>query len=86
MLLSQKQTFRGSDEHKLITKTEAIKEYLLKDCDFDKRTPPLKFITKKNPHNIRWGDMKLYLQVQVSRHKKHENNYLNHLLRWKNVL
>lgn len=51
--------------HRLITKTEAMKEYLLKDCDFDKREPALKYITKKNPHNVNWGEMKLYLQVQI---------------------
>lgn len=55
------------EEHKLITKTEAMNEYLLKDCDLDKREPPLKFIKKKNPHNVRWGEMKLYLQLQVEK-------------------
>lgn len=53
------------DKHKLITRTEAKEEYLLKDCDLDKREPVLKFIVKKNPHNSRWGDMKLYLKLQV---------------------
>ncbi|CAK9805930.1 DNA repair protein complementing XP-A cells homolog [Anthophora quadrimaculata] len=53
------------DKHSLITKTEAKQEYLLKDCDFDKREPPLKCITKKNPHNANWGEMKLYLHLQV---------------------
>ncbi|XP_031847127.1 DNA repair protein complementing XP-A cells homolog Xpac [Nomia melanderi] len=52
-------------KHSLITKTEAKQEYLLKDCDFDKREPPLKFITRKNPHNTNWGEMKLYLHLQV---------------------
>ncbi|XP_006612910.1 DNA repair protein complementing XP-A cells homolog [Apis dorsata] len=52
-------------KHSLITKTEAKQEYLLKDCDFDKREPPLKYITKKNPHNVNWGEMKLYLQLQI---------------------
>lgn len=51
--------------HKLISRTEAKQRYLLKDCDLDKREPPLRFILKKNPHNPRWGDMKLYLQLQV---------------------
>ncbi|XP_067140332.1 DNA repair protein complementing XP-A cells [Centruroides vittatus] len=50
--------------HKLITRTDAKKEYLLKDCDLDKREPPLKYIVKKNPHYSR-GDMKLYLKCQV---------------------
>ncbi|OAD53092.1 DNA repair protein complementing XP-A cells like protein [Eufriesea mexicana] len=53
------------DKHSLITKTEAKQEYLLKDCDFDKREPPLKCITKKNPHNVNWGEMKLYLHLQI---------------------
>ncbi|XP_058809322.1 DNA repair protein complementing XP-A cells homolog [Phymastichus coffea] len=52
-------------KHSLITRTEAKQEYLLKDCDLDKREPPLKFILRKNPHNIRWGEMKLYLQIQI---------------------
>jgi len=38
---------------------------LLKDEDFDVREPPLKFILRKNPHNERWGDMKLFLKLQV---------------------
>ncbi|XP_029767181.1 DNA repair protein complementing XP-A cells isoform X2 [Terrapene carolina triunguis] len=53
-------------KHKLITRTEAKQEYLLKDCDLDKREPVLKFILKKNPHNSQWGDMKLYLKLQPS--------------------
>ncbi|XP_037706865.1 DNA repair protein complementing XP-A cells isoform X2 [Choloepus didactylus] len=53
------------DKHKLITKTEAKQEYLLKDCDLEKREPALKFIVKKNPHHSQWGDMKLYLKLQV---------------------
>lgn len=55
------------DKFPLITKTEAKKKYLLKDADFDIREPELKFILKKNPHNQRWGDMKLYLESQVKR-------------------
>ncbi|XP_044516769.1 DNA repair protein complementing XP-A cells isoform X2 [Gracilinanus agilis] len=52
-------------KHKLITKTEAKQQYLLKDCDLEKREPVLKFIVKKNPHHSQWGDMKLYLKLQV---------------------
>ncbi|RXG50923.1 DNA repair protein complementing XP-A cells-like protein [Armadillidium vulgare] len=55
------------DKHSLITKTDAKLNYLLKDSDFDKRDPALKFILKKNPHNSQWGDMKLYLKLQVER-------------------
>uniref|UniRef100_A0A3P8W0I1 Xeroderma pigmentosum, complementation group A n=1 Tax=Cynoglossus semilaevis TaxID=244447 RepID=A0A3P8W0I1_CYNSE len=59
---------RDNDEkHKLISRTEAKQQYLLKDCDLDKREPPLRFILRKNPHNQRWGDMKLYLKVQVEK-------------------
>lgn len=54
-------------KHSLITRTEAKNEYLLKDCDFDKREPPLKCIIRKNPHNVRWGEMKLYLHLQVEK-------------------
>ncbi|XP_035230232.1 DNA repair protein complementing XP-A cells homolog [Stegodyphus dumicola] len=50
--------------HALISRTDAKKEYLLKDCDFDKREPPLKFVLRKNPHNMH-GSMKLYLRLQV---------------------
>ncbi|KAM6991313.1 DNA repair protein complementing XP-A cells isoform 3-T3 [Passerculus sandwichensis] len=55
------------DKHKLITRTEAKEEYLLKDCDLDKREPVLRFIVKKNPHNSRWGEMKLYLKLQETK-------------------
>lgn len=55
------------DKFPLITKSDAKKKYLLKDADFDMREPALKFILKKNPHNQRWGDMKLYLESQVCR-------------------
>ncbi|XP_055330334.1 DNA repair protein complementing XP-A cells homolog isoform X2 [Paramacrobiotus metropolitanus] len=52
-------------KHSLVTKTDAKNEYLLKDEDFDKREPHLKCITKKNPHNANWGNMKLFLRCQV---------------------
>ena len=56
----------GKDEkHELITKTDAKNTFLLKDADFDRREPPLKYIVRKNPHNPRWGDMRLYLRLQV---------------------
>lgn len=55
----------NEEKHQLITKTDAKNMYLLKDCDLEKRDPPLKFIMKKNPHNVRWGSMKLYLELQV---------------------
>lgn len=65
MITNIKIIFRDPEVHKLITKTEALNTYLLKDCDLMMREPPLKHITRKNPHNNRWGDMKLYLQIQV---------------------
>jgi DNA-repair protein complementing XP-A cells len=56
--------------HQLITKTDAKKEFLLKDADFEKGErdepfEPLGFVLRKNPHNPRWGDMKLFLRQQV---------------------
>ncbi|XP_059160134.1 DNA repair protein complementing XP-A cells homolog [Physella acuta] len=56
---------RDDEKHSLITRTDAKSNYLLKDEDFDKREPPLKYILRKNPHNPKWGDMKLYLQSQI---------------------
>lgn len=54
-------------KHKLVSRTEAKQQYLLKDCDLDQREPPLRFVLRKNPHNPHWGDMKLYLKVQVEK-------------------
>jgi len=51
-------------KHELITKTDAKNEFLMKDPEFD-RKPALKFILRKNPHNPRWGEMKLFLRSQV---------------------
>lgn len=53
------------DAHKLIARTEAKVKYMLKDCDLDLRKPVLRYISKKNPHNPRYGDMKLYLKPQL---------------------
>ncbi|CAG0922019.1 unnamed protein product, partial [Notodromas monacha] len=59
---------RDKDEkHALITKTDARNEFLLKDCDLDLREPLLRFLTRPNPHNQRWGQMKLYLRLQVEK-------------------
>ncbi|XP_071104555.1 DNA repair protein complementing XP-A cells homolog [Haliotis cracherodii] len=57
---------QNEEKYGLITKSDAKKRFLLKDCDFDQREPALKFIIRKNPHNPRWGDMKLYLETQVT--------------------
>ncbi|VDD91548.1 unnamed protein product [Enterobius vermicularis] len=51
--------------HKLIARTEAKEKYMLKDCDLDLRKPVLRYISKKNPHNPRYGEMKLYLKAQL---------------------
>ena len=56
---------KNDETHELITKTTARDEFLLKDCDFDKREPPLRFISRKNPHKSTWAEMKLYLRSQV---------------------
>ena len=56
---------RNDEKHGLCTKTEAKTKYLLKDCDLDMRTPVLKYILRKNPHNDRWGQMKLYYRPHV---------------------
>lgn len=56
---------QNEDKHNLITKTTAKTKYSIQDCDFDKREPALKFVVRKNPHNSRWGDMKLYYEKQV---------------------
>jgi len=55
--------------HELITKTEAKKEFLLKDSDFEEgeRGANLRFLLRKNPHNPRYGDMKLFLRLQVEK-------------------
>lgn len=59
-------------KHKLISRTEAKQLYLLKDCDLDKREPVLRFVLRKNPHNPHWGDMKLYLKLQVGRANRYQ--------------
>ena len=55
---------KHTDDYKLIARTDAKSEFLLKDCDFDFREPALKFIVRKNPHRNGWGEMKLYLRLQ----------------------
>lgn len=54
------------DNYKLIARTKAKSEYLLKDEDLDVRRPILRLVSVKNPHNPRYGDMKLYLELQAS--------------------
>ena len=50
------------EDYRLITKTDAKAEFLLKDCDFDFREPPLKYMLKRNPHKNR-HEMKLYVYM-----------------------
>jgi len=59
-------------EHELITKTEAKNCFVMKDSDFEEgqRGKAMKFILRKNPHNPRWGDMKLFLRLQVEERAK----------------
>ncbi|XP_037072923.1 DNA repair protein complementing XP-A cells homolog [Pollicipes pollicipes] len=54
-----------AEKYALVTRTEAKNEYILRDSDLDEREPLLRFITRRNPHNPRWGQMKLYLRLQV---------------------
>lgn len=52
----------------MITRTDAKTNYILKDCDLDRREPPLRFISKRNPNQkFSRNDMKLYLQIQIER-------------------
>ena len=48
----------------VITKTQARNEYLLTDEELADSTL-LPSISRKNPHNSRWADMKLYLRRQI---------------------
>jgi len=58
--------------HELVTKTEAKNCFIMKDSDFEEgqRGKALKFMLRKNPHNPRWGDMKLFLRLQVEERAK----------------
>eukprot|EP00794_Sanderia_malayensis_P019529 gene19529-21459_t len=56
---------RDNEKHKLCTRTEAKQFYLLKDCDLDLRSPKLNFVVRKNPHNDRWGQMRLYYKQHI---------------------
>jgi len=56
-------------EHELIAKTEAKSTFLLRDFELEESEhgPALKFKTRKNPHNLGGGDMKLYLRLQIEK-------------------
>ena len=53
--------------HELITKTDAKKQFLLSDLHFEREGNPLKFLLRKNPHNPKYGDMKLFLRMQIEK-------------------
>uniref|UniRef100_A0A674CSA8 XPA C-terminal domain-containing protein n=1 Tax=Salmo trutta TaxID=8032 RepID=A0A674CSA8_SALTR len=62
-------------KHKLISRTEAKQLYLLKDCDLDQREPVLRFCPEEeHPHNPHWGDIKLYLRLQVGRANRYQTS------------
>ena len=50
--------------YSIITKTQAKNDFLLTDEELADSTV-LPSISRKNPHNPRWADMKLYLKKQV---------------------
>lgn len=56
----------AESELELVTRTEAKSEYLLQDCDLDKRPPPLRAERRRNPHRPGGADMRLYLRAQLS--------------------
>merc|ERR1711915_905366 len=49
------------------TKTDAKKQFLLSDLHFEREGNPLKFLLRKNPHNPKYGDMKLFLRMQIEK-------------------
>uniref|UniRef100_A0A1I8JQ67 XPA_C domain-containing protein n=1 Tax=Macrostomum lignano TaxID=282301 RepID=A0A1I8JQ67_9PLAT len=50
------------DAYGLLARSDAKSRYLLKDGDLDRREPPLRCLLRRNPHNPRGGDMRLYLE------------------------
>lgn len=55
----------NEEKYPLISKTAAREKYLLNGDDIEKREPPLKHISRKNPYNQSWSGMKLYLESHV---------------------
>jgi len=53
--------------HELITKTDAKKQFLITDAHLEREGRHLKFLLRKNPHNPRYGDMKLFLRLQIEK-------------------
>lgn len=56
-----------AEKYSLIARTEAKREYILRDEDLDERPPPLPYISRKNPHrkHSTASSMRLYLRLQV---------------------
>lgn len=61
----------SDEELELVTRTEAKSEFLLQDCDLDKREPALRAVRRRNPHRPGGADMRLYLRAQL-RARAHE--------------
>ena len=53
-----------NSDYRLITKTQAKKDFLLTEEELND-VKLLPSFTKKNPHNPRWSDMKLFLRKHV---------------------
>ncbi|XP_052739905.1 DNA repair protein complementing XP-A cells homolog [Bicyclus anynana] len=51
--------------HALLPRTQAKSEFLLQDCDLDARPPPLRALSRPNPHRARAPPMRLYLRAQL---------------------
>lgn len=54
----------SSNLYEYVTKTQARNEFLLTDEELADSSS-LPSISRKNPHNPRWSDMKLYLRRQL---------------------
>ena len=52
------------DKYQVITKTKAKDQFLLTDRQLDRSQGGLGCMTKKNPHEGRFNDMRLYLRAQ----------------------
>lgn len=51
--------------YQMISKSKAKEEYLLTDRQLSRAQGGLGCLTQKNPHDSRYGDMKLFLRAQV---------------------
>ena len=54
-------------KYQVITKSKAKDEYLLTDRQLDRAQGGLGYVTRPNPHDSRYGDMRLYLRSQAER-------------------